>query len=256
MLKETAGPANPARLASDVERTDWRDTEENEPTNFLSVEDREKLIESVKHVPAHLNVRANKLNGITWRYARSRAIVSLCLGAGAKVSELLNLSVSCISPIGARRTVDFSRYFHNPRDGAGVPAAQDALHAFRGKGQGAQRVVTMPSWCTTAVDDWLMLHEQEALTLLFPTKPGGVRMNPSTVARKMAEWSLLSEVTITAQLLRNTFGAILIESGCSNETLARLMGFADTGISTYRLRDQHKAWQMRALARGRKPADT
>ncbi len=98
---ESAG-TNPARFVAQDSDAAWRKARDNEPTGFLTRDERARLI-------AHLYSPLETMPaGQRWRERRDRALVAAFLGARVKTGEAAQLTVDCYAPGAPYITVDAS----------------------------------------------------------------------------------------------------------------------------------------------------
>lgn len=230
LIKDTAEPGflNPAAQALRAEGVKWKEADGNLPTSFLRPQERETLVEYLI-----TDLTAATAHG-RWREARDRAMVGLCMGGGLKVSEIIALTVNCITL----------------RDGPWVQIRYaDSQFSHRAQPFG---------YAVLALTTWLQIRAQSGTEgdLVFPsdikpiTKNGKLitAINPSTINRITD--GLIRDSGVKAirdaehraspQTLRNTYAAQLFERGESPALVAEWMGFAQL-VSAERL---HASWEM------------
>lgn len=253
-------PDNPARKAyvAVPKGQDWRDAQDNSPTQFLTPLDRIILRERLIAVSHTLRGAGLRPAG-QWRLARDTAIVALLFACGIKPAEALVLSVNCLLCNEQGRFIDTSAYHgltahERTRDTTRDPNA-DATHAFSGQEHGATRQVPVPDWTYEILSQWLDIRAQaptgarQDLQRLFP----GARvlhaanattvMNPATLARVVAKWGQnYASLVLTPQRLRNAYGSTLIEAGMAPQAIGKLMGYAQGSVSALRLSQAWLQW--------------
>jgi site-specific recombinase XerD len=207
---------NPARFIAQDGEAAWRKARDNEPTGFLSHDERARLI-------AHLESPIGPLSaGQRWRERRDRALVAIFLGAGVKTGEAAQLSVDCYASGAPYITVDGS----NP-----LTIRQPRLAPF----------------AATLLDQWIEERHAARLTgnLLFPATPSGRPMHKATMLRAIDAVMDASGIgasrtaRASPQTLRNTYAAELFEDGTELERVGQWLGFQQM-ISAHRL---HRAWE-------------
>ncbi|MDR5857091.1 tyrosine-type recombinase/integrase [Caballeronia sp. LZ062] len=212
---EAAG-TNPARFIAQDGDASWRKARDNEPTGFLTHDERALLI-------AHLFSPLGALPaGQRWRERRDRALVAAFLGAGVKTGEAAQLTVDCYAPGAPYMTVDAS----NP-----LLIRQARLAPF----------------AVELLDGWIGERKSAGLAgdLLFPAAPSGRSMHKATMLRAIDAVVAASGIAASRvaraspQTLRNTYAAELFDEGADPERVGQYLGFQQM-ISVHRL---HRAWQ-------------
>jgi site-specific recombinase XerD len=207
---------NPARFIAQDGDAAWRRARDNEPTGFLTHDERERLI-------AHLASPIGSLSmGQRWRERRDRALVATFLGAGVKTGEAAQLSVECYAPDGQYVTVD-----------GGNPLLT--------------RQARVAPFAVEVLNSWIDERNAAELSgeLLFPAAPSGRPMHKATMLRAIDAVVDASGVTASRvaraspQTLRNTYAAELFEDGTEPERVGQWLGFQQI-VSVHRL---HRAWQ-------------
>jgi site-specific recombinase XerD len=207
---------NPARFIAQDGDAAWRKTRDNEPTGFLTHDERASLI-------AHLYSPMGALpTGQRWREWRDRALVAVFLGAGVKTGEAAQLPVDCYAPGAPYITVDAS----NP-----LQIRQARLATFA--------IELLETW----------IEERGAAnlagSLLFPAAPSGRSMHKATMLRAIDAVMDASGVSASRiaraspQTLRNTYAAQHFEEGTDLDRVGQWLGFQQN-ISSHRL---HRTWQ-------------
>jgi site-specific recombinase XerD len=211
-----SAPTNPARFIAQDGDSAWRQARDNEPTGFLTHDERALLI-------GHLYSPVGNLpTGQRWREWRDRALVATFLGAGVKTGEAAELTVDCYAAGTPYVTVDAS----NP-----LLVRQSRLAPF----------------AVELLDNWISERRTIGLAgeLLFPAAPSGRSMHKATMLRAIdavvaASGMATSRVArASPQTLRNTYAAELFEDGTDPERVGQWLGFQQM-ISVHRL---HRAWQ-------------
>ncbi|GAB2896291.1 tyrosine-type recombinase/integrase [Paraburkholderia jirisanensis] len=209
---------NPARFIAQDGEADWRNARDNEPTGFLTRDERGELV-------AHL---ASPVAGLSaaqrWRERRDRALVAVFLGGGLKTGEARVLALPCVEMGSAWVTVD-----------TGNPTL-------------VRRTRLLP-FAVEVLDAWLdeRAAAQLAGDLVFPASPLGRPMHKATMLRAID--ALIETCGIGAsrdaraspQTLRNSFAAELFDAGVEPELVGQWLGFAQS-VSASRLHRAWKAW--------------
>lgn len=207
---------NPARFIAQDGEAAWRDTRDNEPTGFLTSNERARLIAQL-FSPLTMLTAAQR-----WREMRDRALVALFLGGGLKTGEARRLAVSCVQ----RGSADVTIEAVNP--------------AFT-------RRTRLSPFAIALLDRWLDERGAAELAgdLLFPASPSGRPMHKATMLRAIDAQTEAAGIAdaraerASPQTLRNSFAADLFESGVDPEQVGRWLGFVQP-ISSNRL---HRAWK-------------
>jgi site-specific recombinase XerD len=220
-------PARGAALNPDP-AADWPMAPANEPTGFLTPAERERLVtQLMAPLPATSRTR--------WRELRDRALLAAFLGAGLKTGEAQALPerflaradgwllIENVDPRLTRRTrpLPFAR------------AAFDAWLRERGAGSAGSAGGSLGT---------------SAGGLAFPSGPDGRPMHKATVLRAIDAQVEAAGIAdsrsrrASPQTMRNSFAALLFESGESAELVAEWLGFEQLE-SAVRLQTQWRAWQ-------------
>lgn len=207
---------NPARYIAQDGEAAWRNARDNEPTGFLTNDERALLI-------AHLFSPVTSLSmAQRWREKRDRALIAVFLGGGLKTGEARSITVTCAS--------------------AGSPWV-----VIESPNPMLTRRTRLAPFAVAILDAWLAERRLSELAgnLLFPASPSGRPMHKATMLRaadamiEAAGFAGSRESRASPQTLRNTFAADLFETGFDLEQVGQWLGFAQP-ISTARL---YRAWQ-------------
>lgn len=185
---------------------------QDKPARFLSAQERESVIDALHQGLAKAQ-RAG-LGIADWITYRDLALIAVLLGAGLKVGNFTFLTLNCIDWTEARLELSNRQYTHRARlfdfalpslrvwlsiqaqlHGGGVKDAQPVFEADRSVGFG--RLVKTPL------------------------------MHPSTIHRRTERFLQAAGITgdrASAQTLRNTYAAMWIDRGASNEELVDFLG--------------------------------
>lgn len=193
------------------------------PSRFLNGQERDRLIEVITDGLADL---AQSASGVEqWIRYRDLALVASLLGTGLKVFHVSILTLNCIDWAEEHLELSAGGITHRPRI---LPFAQPALKA------------------------WLSIHAVRhpfPLPGTYPVFEGdrevgfgrGVQtslLHPSGIHRRTQRIMLEAGITgerASAQTLRNTYAAILIDAGASNREIMTCMGL-HVGETVSRLR--------------------
>ncbi|MFM0516941.1 MULTISPECIES: tyrosine-type recombinase/integrase [Caballeronia] len=207
---------NPARFIAQDGDAAWRKARDNEPTGFLTHDERALLV-------AHLFSPMGALPGAQrWRERRDRALVAVFLGGGVKTGEAAQLTVDCYAAGAPYITVD---------------AANPLLI----------RQARLAPFAIELLDNWISERKTADLAgeLLFPAAPSGRSMHKATMLRAIDAVVAASGIAASRvaraspQTLRNTYAAEHFEDGTDPDRVGQWLGFQQT-ISVHRLL---RAWQ-------------
>jgi site-specific recombinase XerD len=216
VLEVESAATNPARFIAQDGDAAWRKARDNEPTGFLTHDERALLI-------AHLFSPMGALPGAQrWRERRDRALVAVFLGGGVKTGEAAQLTVDCYAAGAPYITVD---------------AANPLLI----------RQARLAPFAIELLDNWISERKTADLAgeLLFPAAPSGRSMHKATMLRAIDAVVAASGIAASRvaraspQTLRNTYAAEHFEDGTDPDRVGQWLGFQQT-ISVHRLL---RAWQ-------------
>lgn len=250
-------------------RRTWRNAPSNTPTQFLTPVDQlhlDKALISEATKLRHIVLQQEQLSYEAWRELRDIAIITILYSCGIKPAELSVLSVSCIQNEGSKYYLDTGEYqgITVAERGAGArDPHRDATHAWQQEGLGARRRVPIPGWAYRILSTWLKVrmadlshHGQNSaseIRRLFPgtRKPSAARpnsmMNMATLARIVTKWGRKhAGLELTAQRLRNTYGAKLVELNKELPDIELLMGYAPGAASAFRLKASWLAFKTKS----------
>ncbi len=205
---------------------------DNDPTAFLDHGMRAALFQCIRQalvLPAAQERRVEKSRKEQWIEVRDAAVAATLVGAGAKVSELTALTVSCTSKPGWLLIPSAGNVReHRARL---YPIAQEALNTWLDwrKGLALNHDTLFPASLTRRRND---------------QQVGTAAMHPATVFRRIK--ALLEQVGATGdracgQTLRNTYAAMLFENGADDSTVYDCLGMFSM-LSVQRLRASHQLW--------------
>lgn len=222
-LSEIGVPTNnPARQAS----IDGVDRGKDQPTRFLTQSERERVIQSLAKKLEGLEFRMSCVEA--WQEYRDIALVAVFLGAGLKVGNIRCLTLNCIDL--TEKTIQLSQTNYTHR----------------------ARILSFAQPCISA---WLSIQKQlhhhqpskshpvfEAdRTKGFGRHTGSPHMHPSGIHRRVRKF--LGDLGISgerasSQTLRNSYAAILIDHGASDNELVDFLGLHAT-VTAQRLRTNY-----------------
>ena len=209
----------------------------DQPTRFLSAEDREAVIELVLSRLAALGSAPVDLEN--WVVYRDLALIGATLGAGLKPGQVSSLSLNCIDL--EQGVIDCSVTAHSHR-AVLRPFAREALGAWvTVLKQLSEESVSMVGRAGGTPEQW----RRSQLVFIADRSGRGFgrfsltqRMHVSSIFRRIQ--SFLEDAGVTGsraspQTLRNTYAALLIEGGASTMELVTCLGLA-TDMTAQRIR--------------------
>ena len=204
----------------------------NDETRFFTPAEQDLIVQLI-----HTRLQESENEGpSSWIQVRDAALVASILGGGAKVGEVVRLTVSCI------------------KDGG------KWIETFPANGKPGHRAKLFP-FAITALADWIQLRASLGVpgNILFPAvKIGrqaedGAPMSPATVFRRVQAFLLAAGVQgaiakhsghgsspsrTCAQTLRNTYAALLFDQGAADDLVKQHLGM-ELEISVVRLRTSY-----------------
>ena len=244
--------ANPLQTKGlqDIHAEDWRSGQSNRSKQFLSIEQSSALIQQLNASFTIAQQESQKL-GLTpnvWKLIRDHTLVALALGSGLKVLELLSLRPEAIQfdtntvLIDCGCLIDFDPKVQH--DVNRTTPNESIIQAYIHDQQGQHRHVRLMDWAIDWLQLWLSVRFDT--TVLFPSRriiKSGQKsvMNPATLARIVQAWGLEHGFKgLTAQRLRNTYGALRLEDGATLDTLNAEMGYVSHAAGAFKLAQE---WQ-------------
>lgn len=202
----------------------------DQPTRFLTHDERETLfglittrLETLRPLP---------LDADNWVAYRDLALVSTLLGAGLKVEQLSRLTLNCVDL--SERRIDLSRTAHTHRARILAFAVEPIsvwlklrAHMDTGGGQSTGGALVFPADRDRAG---------------FGRHAKTAALHASSVYRRVLRFLVEAGITgdrASAQTLRNTYAAQLIEAGASDEQLVDYLGL-NTSITAHRIRTAYE----------------
>jgi len=240
------GQDNPAAIVNVFvpKGSHWRAAPENNPKQFLSRKQRALVKDKVIKIASEFTIDGGSKQ---WTLTRDTAMVALFFGAGLRVAELVFLARSGISVDEGKICIDLSEYhgYTRTKANANYDPHRGAVHAYKGEDSGPNRVVTLTPWANNAITNWLTLLPKDSRHLFVGRGDDSAEpLNPSTVARRVAAWGAKQlNMAITAQLLRNSFGSILIDEGMNFYQIEPVMGYSPNAASGFRFEQAWIEWQ-------------
>jgi len=221
---------NPARFIAQDGEAAWRNARDNEPTGFLTSNERALLVRHLFSPTTELSTAQR------WRERRDRALVAVFLGGGLKTGEARTLTVSCVIS-GSPWVV--------------IEAPNPAM----------TRRTRLSPFAVAVLDAWLAERRLSELAgnLVFPASPSGRPMHKATMLRSVdalieaAGFADSRESRASPQTLRNTFAADLFETGVAPELVGQWLGFMQP-VSANRLYRAWKTWsEQQEIPAGNEP---
>lgn len=216
------GGTNPGRQAGYEKIARGAD----KPTRFLTREERDRVIAGVREaLESLIEVGAGVEEWLTYR---DLALTGTILGGGLKVSHLDRLTLNCMDMEEGRIDLSLEGYTHRAR---------------------------LLSFALEPIAAWLSIHRQLHGGELAPSHPvfradrssgfgrtaKTVTLHASSIHRRTQRF--LESVGVTGdraspQTLRNTYAALLIDGGVSDEELVDFMGLK-ASLTAQRLRQAY-----------------
>lgn len=225
---------NPATLAGKQKAGGGKDR----PTRVLSIAERQAVISRVQVKLDELSRDENNLE--RWVEFRDLALIGATIGGGMKPRHLNALTLNCIR-LG-EGVIDNSVAAHSHR-AALLPFARDALAAWlEVLGRLGAETLSMNGRAGGTPEQW---RKKAQVLFIADRSLNGFgrfsttqRMHPSSIFRRIQGFLEAAGVTggrASAQTLRNTYAALLIEGGATNSELVTCLGLA-TEVTAQRIR--------------------
>ena len=209
----------------------------DKPTRFLSPAERSAVFAFIESRIDE--IRKDQAQLERWLEVRDLALIGATIGGGLKPQHLTALTLNCIDL--AEEVIDASTSAQAHRAML-LPFAVEALRLWievlealtaetRSKKRGAG--MTLEGW-RKAQTVFIADRSSHGFGRLTAT-PG---MHPSSIFRRIQSFLLEADVTgerCSAQTLRNTYAALLIEGGATDGELVTCLGLA-TDLTAQRLR--------------------
>lgn len=224
---------NPAKQASLQGMGRGRDR----PTRFLDHDERHRVIHYLETSLTNLPPYPSDLD--EWIAYRDLALFATLLGAGLKIGNLKHLTLNCINLVEQHIELSQANYTHRAR------LQSFALPPIRAWLSILSRLPGPPSFASQTV---FLADRAKG----FGRQASNRQMHPSSVHRRIQ--AILADCDISgerasAQTLRNTYAAILIDTGASDNELVDFLGL-QANITAQRLRGSYSAFN--AMERGSK----
>lgn len=253
-------PAQPSSI-NDIHSTSWRNTSANQAKQFLLPTENKALIKALNAEYVVLSDNGQSLAWPTlWKRRRNSTIIALLLGCGLKALEVLSLKQSAVITgektyfqLDTGQFMPFSAEEQKQLNRTSPDASH--IHAYISDYNGQHRILNVPDWACDTLTLWLQTLDHDSSQhdgLLFPAarKPRAghhsLAMNPATLARVVNGWAKLHGFTaLSAQKLRNSYGAACLEEGATINDLNAKMGFVASAAGGLRLASE---WQQFLLS--------
>ena len=209
----------------------------DKPTRFLNPDERDAVIALAQARLEHL--RTHPLATEDWVAYRDLALVGATLGAGLKPGQLVSLSLNCIDL--SEGVIDNAVVAHSHR-AVLLPFARESLAAWvEILGMLFAETLAMSGRAGGTPEQW----RKSQLVFIADRSGSGFgrfsttqRMHVSSIFRRIQ--GFLNEAGVTGsraspQTLRNTYAALLIESGASDAELITTLGLS-TELTAKRIR--------------------
>lgn len=241
--------SNPAEHSAvkDIDATTWRDGSLNQAKQFLSLAESAQLVTALSGELSRLQQGQVQLRkqDLLWKRKRNAAMVAVLLGCGLKALEIMALRCDAFFErkdgagfaLDTGRLIEFTEQEEHALSRTNPKSS--TIHAYIHDFGGEYRVLDVPDWVQVWIEYWL--QERGALhhDLLFPVSGActgkKVIMNPATLARSITSWGELYGFELSAQKLRNSYGAQLVNAGKTVSEISQLMGFVVSAGGASRL---------------------
>ena len=209
----------------------------DKPTRFLSIEERQAVIALVEMKLDEIRKDESKLD--RWVEVRDLALIGATIGGGMKLQHLKSMTLNCIKL--EEGVIDNSVAAHSHRASL-LPFAREALALWIGVLEAlTAETLSLKGRAGGSPTQWRKLQTvfiADRSSNGFGRYATTQRMHPSTIFRRIQGFLIGAGVTgdrASAQTLRNTYAALLIEGGASNSELVTCLGLA-TEITAQRIR--------------------
>jgi len=200
------------------------------PTRFLKHEERDRAVRYLESRLSEIQTLEAGQDG--WVEFRDIALIAIMLGAGLKVGNLKHLTLNCIDLAEAFIELSQAHYTHRARI---LPFALRPIKAWLSR----QRQL----FDTNPPEDFPVFIADHSKG--FGRQAKTQQMHPSSVHRRIQKILAHCEITgerASAQTLRNTYAAILIDAGASDNELVDFLGL-QVAITARRLRNNYDSFK-------------
>ena len=214
------------------------DKGKDKPSRFLSPEESRAVMSLIQ---TRLDELRREQKGVdSWTEYRDLALIGVMIGAGLKVSHISRVTLNCIDMVEERIDLSLPGYTHRAR-----------ILAFA--------VTPIKAWLTIQeqmhggrLDDTAKVFEADR-SMGFGRTSARVTLSASSIHRRTERLLKLAGITgdrASAQTLRNTYAALLIEGGATDEHLNDFLGL-QASVTAKRLREAY----MQSIYRNRRDTD-
>lgn len=230
-----------------------RPARSNDPMPFFAAGERELIFAELAR-PSEFDTRSDI------SAARAKALCALMFGAGFKPSEALAIPVNCAwedeAPYCCRDGRQKAAGMRAPMDPRAWPALRSWLEFARGRGSPLMFASETESCPGRPLDYANAFVGVKALL-----RAAGIESaaSASEARRRGARFKAChprpanGAARASPQTLRNSYGAMLLESGAGIEDLRRSMGFSKQSFAR-RFAEAHRSWAMEAGLADHPPA--
>lgn len=214
---------NPARQASIEGYGEGRD----KPTRFLTLVETKHAFDAISEQFGVLRERTHQSLD-DWIALRDLALISVLLGAGLKVGNICHLTLNCIDTTEGRIELSQAHYTHRARI---LPFALPVIIEWLGVRADLIKVMHLSENTPVFISDRSKGFGRQAIT---------VNMHASGIfrrAQRFLETIGIEGKRSSPQTLRNTYAAILIDAGASDDELVDFLGL-QASITARRIRMQ------------------
>lgn len=223
--------SNPAKMAAIQGAGQGKD----KPTRFLNEAERQRVIQYLENQLGEL--RNDSGNVDAWMEYRDLALVAIIMGAGLKVGNIQHLTLNCINMAEQYIELSQPRYTHRARI---LPFAVPPINAWLTKLQ----QLTDQTPCDAPLV-FIGNHSKG-----YGRQAKSLQIHPSSIHRRIQKILGACDISgerTSAQTLRNTYTAILIDAGASDHELVDFLGL-HASISAQRLRINYASFKSSQLS--------
>ena len=198
----------------------------DKPTRFLSPEESRAVMSLIQ---TRLDELRREQKGIDdWTEYRDLALISVMIGAGLKVGHISRLTLNCIDMVEERIDLSLPGYTHRARILAFAISPIKAWLAIQKQLHGG------------GLDGKAKVFEADR-SVGFGRTSASVTLSPSSIHRRTERLLKLAGISgdrASAQTLRNTYAALLIDGGATDEHLNDFLGL-QASVTAKRLRESY-----------------
>ena len=198
----------------------------DKPTRFLSPEESRAVMSLIQ---TRLDELRREQKGVDdWTEYRDLALISVMIGAGLKVGHISRLTLNCIDMVEERIDLSLPGYTHRARILAFAISPIKAWLAIQKQLHGG------------GLDGKAKVFEADR-SVGFGRTSASVTLSPSSIHRRTERLLKLAGISgdrASAQTLRNTYAALLIDGGATDEHLNDFLGL-QASVTAKRLREAY-----------------